>query len=254
MRKIELSDFFSNIKECDIDTILAAFNESNDYMGNPNRNLIKKVNYKTMNLNVKAFKLPHFLNQFIYGYIRKSKASRSFEYANRLLNYNIGTPKPLAYVEYNNLFGLRKSFYISENIDYDLTYRELVSEPKTPNHDLILRAFTQFTFNLHEKGVNFLDHSPGNTLIVTKAETYDFYLVDLNRMKFQNMSFHDRMQNFSRLSPKKEMVEMMSDEYAKISGLDFEIVFAKMWQLTEEFQEKFHKKQRLKKQLKFWRK
>lgn len=254
MRKIELSNFFSTINESDIDAILVAFAISNDYMGNPNRNLIKKVNYQSINLNVKAFKLPNLLNQIIYGYIRKSKARRSFQYANKLLEFNIGSPKPLAYIEYKNIVGLRKSFYISENIAYDLTYRELVTEPDFPNHELILRAFTRFTFNLHENGVNFLDHSPGNTLIVIRGEAYDFYLVDLNRMKFQDMSFHERMQNFSRLSPKKEMVKVMSDEYAKISGLDFVTVFTKMWKLTEEFQEKFHKKQRLKKQLKFWKK
>lgn len=249
MRKIELSSFFPAVKESDINAILKAFKVSNDYMGNPNRNLIKKVNYKSMNLNVKAFKLPHLLNQFIYGYIRKSKASRSFQYANKLLEYNIGTPKPLAYIEYKNIFGLRKSFYISENITYNLTYRELVTDPNLPNHELILRAFTQFTFDLHENGVNFLDHSPGNTLIITSNNAYEFFLVDLNRMKFQSMSFNDRMQNFSRLSPKKEMVRVMSDEYAQISGLDFEMVFSKMWELTEEFQNKIRRKKKLKKKL-----
>lgn len=254
MRKIELSVFFSTIQESDINDIIKAFNASNDYMGNPNRNLIKKVNYKSLHLNVKAFKLPHLLNQVVYGYIRKSKACRSFQYANKLLEYNIGTPKPLVYIEHKNVLGLRESYYISENITYDLTYRELVTEPNFPNHESILRAFTRFTFDLHEKGVNFLDHSPGNTLIISRVNEYDFYLVDLNRMKFQKMSFQDRMQNFSRLTPKKEMVEVMSDEYAKISGLDFEIVFSTMWQLTEEFQEKFHRKQRLKKQFKFWKK
>ena len=249
MRKIELSSFFPTVKESDINAILNAFKVSNDYMGNPNRNLIKKVNYKSMDLNVKAFKLPHILNQFIYGYIRKSKASRSFQYANKLLEYNIGTPKPLAYIEHKNIFGLRKSFYISENITYNLTYIELVTDPNLPNHELILRAFTQFTFDLHEKGVNFLDHSPGNTLIITGNDTYEFFLVDLNRMKFQSMSFNDRMQNFSRLSPKKEMVRVMSDEYAQISGLDFEMVFSKMWGLTEEFQSKIRRKKKLKKKL-----
>ncbi|MGB0974756.1 MAG: lipopolysaccharide kinase InaA family protein [Flavobacteriaceae bacterium] len=223
-------------------------------MGNPKRNQIKKVSYKSLTINVKAFKLPHLLNQVIYGYIRQSKASRSFKYANTLLENNIGTPKPIAYIECKNLLGLRKSYYISENLEYDLTYRELVTDPHYPSHEAILRAFTRFTYDLHEKGVNFLDHSPGNTLIVKRKVGYDFYLVDLNRMKFQEMSFHDRMQNFSRLTPKKEMVVVMSDEYAKISGLDYDRVYSKMWQLTEEFQEKFHRKQRLKKQIKFWKK
>jgi hypothetical protein len=39
---------------------------------------------------------------------------------------------------------------------------------------------------MHEASINFLDHSPGNTLIVKKSEgKYDFYLVDLNRMNLK---------------------------------------------------------------------
>jgi hypothetical protein len=46
----------------------------------------------------------------------------------------------------------------------------------------------------------------------------------------------------------------LSDEYAKISGFSYDVVFTKMWKFTEEFQEKFHRKQRLKRKLKFWKK
>ena len=202
-----------------------------------------------MFLNVKAFKIPNLLNQFVYNYIRKSKAQRSFEYANILSSLNIGTPKPLAYYESKSLFGLGSSYYISEQLSYDLTYRELITDQSLSNHEEILRAFTRFTFDLHEKKINFLDHSPGNTLIVSKEGKYNFYLVDLNRMKFHEMTFDERMQNFSRLTPKQDMVKVMSDEYAQISGIEFEKVYDKMWSLTQEFRNRAKRKKQLKKKL-----
>jgi len=49
------------------------------------------------------------------------------------------------------------------------------------------------------------------------------------------------------------MVEVMSDEYAKSSGEDFQVIFDLMWKSTQDFQNKFHGKKRLKKKLKFWK-
>ena len=253
MKQYKIHPSYNN-EESFFSDIISNYTSKGENYGNQDRNSLRLFDFKGIKINVKSFKVPNVVNRVTYKFFRKSKARRSYEYANKLIGLGIGTPRPIAYYEFTTTFFFGKSYYISNHIYYDLTYRELVSEPNFPNHEIILRAFTRFTFDLHENGVNFLDHSPGNTLIVSKIDSYDFYLVDLNRMKFQNMSFQDRMQNFSRLSPKKEMVKVMSDEYAKISGLDFETVFAKMWQLTEEFQEKFHKKQRLKKQFKFWKK
>jgi hypothetical protein len=251
MINIKISDFFSTLNTSDIKAIIKAFDKSQEYLGNGKRNQIKKVTYKNMFLNVKAFKLPHILNQFIYGYIRKSKAQRSFEYASKLATLGVGSPQPLAYYEHKNILGLLESYYISEQLECDLTYRELVTNPDFPDHENILRAFTRFTFDLHEKKINFLDHSPGNTLIIITDNKPSFYLVDLNRMKFEEMSFYDRMQNFSRLTPKQEMVKVMSDEYAKISGIEFDKVYGEMWALTQEFREKSKRKKQLKKKFLF---
>lgn len=236
-----------------LNNIIEDYDVKGEDYGNQDRNSLKLFPFNEMVFNVKSFKVPNLINRIAYKFFRDSKARRSFEYANQLIKLKIGTPEPVAYYEFKSLFLFDRSFYISAHLNYDLTYRELVSEPNYENHESILRAFTRFTYSLHEKGVNFLDHSPGNTLIITKENDYKFFLVDLNRMKFQKMSFHDRMNNFSRLTPKKEMVEVMSDEYAKVSGLDYNDVFNSMWSLTEEFQEKFHRKQRLKKKLKFWK-
>lgn len=240
--------------QASVEKIINEFSSSGEVFGNQNRNTIKLFDLNGLTVNVKSFKKPNLINQIAYRFFRKSKAERSYEYANRLLDLNIGTPQPIAYFEFGSIGLFKNSYYVSEQLECLLTYRELVTDPDFPNHEAILRAFTRFTYELHQKGVFFLDHSPGNTLITNEGNEYQFYLVDLNRMKFQEMSFDDRMKNFSRLSPKKEMVAIMSDEYSKISDLDYDKVFNEMWSLTEAFQEKFHKKRRLKKKLKFWKK
>ena len=219
------------------------------------RNKIKLFDLEGRTINVKSFKIPHLINKIAYKYFRKSKARRSFEFANRLLELGIGTPQPIAYLENYDAIGLKDSYYLSEHLQCDLTYRELV-ETDYPDADNILRQFTQFTFSMHEKGIEFLDHSPGNTLIVKKDEgKYDFYLVDLNRMKFHDqLYFESRMKNLSKITPKEDMVAVMSNEYAKLSGLDEQEVFNTMWKLTQEFQYRFYRKKKIKKRLKFWKK
>jgi len=218
------------------------------------RNQIKLFTLGQRTINIKSFRVPNAVNKIAYKFFRKSKAERSFTYAQILEEKGVGTPSPIGYSEENTALIFGKSFYISEQIDADLTYRELVTQPNYPDHEYILRAFTRFTFELHEKEIQFLDHSPGNTLIQKLNGEYKFYLVDLNRMNFKKLSFDERMLNFSRLTPKKEMVEMMADEYSKLIGKSKSEVFEKMWFYTRQFQEKFRKKRALKKKLKFWKK
>src|SRR5699024_6662357 len=97
---------------------------------------------------------------------------------------------------------------------------------------------------------------PGNTLVIINSkEDFDFYLVDLNRMKFHDqMDYETRIKNFARLTPDKNMVHAMSVEYARLIGKDKETVYNDMWEETQKFRTKFKKKKQLKKKLKFWKK
>jgi hypothetical protein len=234
---------------------ISDFKFSGKLFGDGKRNIIKLFELEGMTMNIKSFKIPNLINKIAYRYFRKSKARRSFEYATLLLEKGIGTPQPIAYLENYNWIGLKDSYYASEHLECDLTYRELVEIPDYPDHENILRQFTRFSYFLHQKGIEFKDHSPGNTLIKKNAEgQYDFFLVDLNRMNFhEKMSFELRMKNLCRLTPVKEMVEVMSNEYAKVSGESEKLIFDTLWGDTTNFQEKFHRKKRLKKKLKFWK-
>lgn len=225
------------------------FDTTGTLFGEPGRNAIKIKDIDGMNVNIKAFKIPHIFNQFAYKFLRKSKARRSFENACYLLESGIGTPKPLAYFEYFSIFGLKKSFYISEHLECNLTFRELITNPNFPEHQKILIAATDFTFKLHENNILFKDHSPGNTLIKKVGDVYQFFLVDLNRMNFKTLTFEERIKNFSRLTPKKEMVRVMSNRYAELINRNPEEVFELMWKETKAFQYKFYRKKRLKKKL-----
>ena len=243
-------------KKNEIFEFIKKFNSSGLIFGDGNRNVIKLFDLESRKINIKSFKKPHLLNSIIYRYFRKSKARRSFEYANKLLEYQIGTPQPIAYFESTSIFGLKNSFYVSEHLECDLTFKELVQLPEFPENEIILRQFIYFTYTLHQKGIEFLDHSPGNTLIKKKQQgCYDFFLVDLNRMKFhKNMPFDVRIKNLCRLTNKEDMVKIMSNEYAILSGESEDKIFQTLWKMTTEFQNKFFRKKRLKKKLKFWKK
>ncbi|MFV8325430.1 lipopolysaccharide kinase InaA family protein [Flavobacterium sp. ZS1P14] len=242
-------------KEKELKNHISKFNSTGILFGDGKRNKIKLFDLEGKMINIKSFKIPNTINQVAYKYFRKSKARRSYEYANRLLERGIGTPQPIAYLENFALLGLQESFYVSEHLQAELTFRELVLDPDYPDHENILRQFTKFTFDLHERGIEFLDHSPGNTLIKKGGQNqYEFFLVDLNRMNFHDvMDFDSRMKNFSRLTPKPEMLSVMSQEYAKLYNKKYDEVFTKMCFYTNDFQLKFHRKIARKKKLLFWR-
>jgi len=215
-------------KKTQIQTVLNGIkkNENVIYKG---RNTVKSIIAGTENWNVKIFKTPHLINKIIYHFFRKSKAQRSYEFANLLLDKGFLTPRPIAYAEQKQGLFLLDSYYISEQLNYDLTFRELLTDIKYPNRKNILEQFTEFTYNLQVAGIHFIDHSPGNTLIIkTKKNKYDFYLVDLNRMHFDYLNYETRIQNFARLSLTDEMIEIIAAKYAAISNRDFEKVYADM--------------------------
>ena len=223
---------------------------------NGQRNIIKLFEFEEITLSIKSFKKPNLINKIVYRYFRKSKARRSFEFASKLMEMQIGTPQPVAFFENYDFIGLKDSYYVCEHLENVFEFREIVQNTAFKNRDEILRQFTRFSFEMHQKGIEFLDHSPGNTLIRKNNDgSYSFFLVDLNRMQFhETIDFKTRMKNLSKITHKKDMIAVMSNEYAKLSGEDETTIFETMWGFTADFQYRFHRKKRIKKKLKFWKK
>lgn len=140
--------------ESKIDNFIKSFETSGTSIKDK-RNKLKLFKINDVVINIKGFKVPNIINRVAYKFLRKSKAQRSFNYANKLLKLGLGTPQPIAFYEFerNGLF--YESYYVSEQINYDLTYRELINDFDYPDYDNILREFTRFTFKLHENNVHF---------------------------------------------------------------------------------------------------
>lgn len=255
MNNFKINSNFNSIKELILEHILQ-FNSSGKYFVQGQRNAIKLFEIDGITLNIKSFKKPNLVNKIAYRYFRKSKARRSFEYASKLMDLGIGTPKPIAYFENFDFIGLNDSYYVCEHLENVFEFRALVQNEDFNKRESIIRQFIEFSYQMHQNGVEFLDHSPGNTLIKDNNDgTYSFYLVDLNRMKFhESIDFQSRMKNLSHLTPQKEMIVIMANEYAKLSGENEQNVFETLWKFTSDFQFRYHRKKRIKKKLKFWKK
>lgn len=235
--------------------IILNFNNTGTTLVKGSRNTIKSVQLSNGEIiNIKSFKKPNLINQVVYRFFRKSKAARSFIYGSYLQDNGIGTPAPIAYLEFPYLLTFNTSYYICKHESFDFMYRELVHESHRFNDwESILRDFTKFTYHLHEKNIEFLDHSPGNTLITKMANAYRFSLVDLNRMNIRALDLESRIKNFAKLTHREDVIRIMSDEYAQLVHGDFEDIFQKMMFYTKQFQYKWHRKEIRKKKIKVFK-
>jgi len=213
------------------------------------RNEVRLVRFREseQQMVVKLFRKPSIAKRLWYS-VKPSKAERSFKYALQLLEAGIQTPYPVAFtLEKGAVLG--DSSYISEYVEPDFTFRELIHDLDILDRDDLLRAFTAFTFKMHENKVLFKDHSPGNTLIKRQAGTYEFYLVDLNRMEFKELSMEERLKNFQRLWLSKHMQKVMAQEYSRLYGSDPQITYKLLSQYIRDFQRRKISKKRFKKSL-----
>ncbi|MDM1347210.1 Kdo domain containing protein [Myroides marinus] len=237
----------------ELTNIIQAYDALTTYIAKGTRNTIKLATLSDgTQIAIKSFKRPNFINRYAYTFLRKPKGLRSYEHADQLDQLGIKTPKGIAYFEYSSNGALKDSYYISEYIQADITYRDIDEHQDCPQRELVLQKFVEFTFKLHQKGINFLDHSPGNTLIKAKDNSeFDFYLVDINRMKFnQEMSFSNRMKNLSHLTTNIHDIEKMATHYALLIGKSSRDVFIKLWLETIKFQYRFYKKKAIKNKVK----
>lgn len=230
----------------ELKSILLNFSARGSYLNKGSRNTIKKITVQDRIITVKQFKIPVFFQSYVYRFFRKSKAERSYRYGLKLIDAGIKTPFPIAYYERFS-GGLKDSFYVCEFLDYDFEFRELIHNPEFENREEILRLFARFTFDLHENRIHFLDHSPGNTLIMDRGSgQYDFYLIDLNRMRFESMSFKKRMRNFRRLSLSKTMIRIIADEYSRLYNRSYDETFHLMLKYSRKFRKNRIRKRILK--------
>ena len=185
------------------------------------RNELKIIEIEGIQCVVKAFRIPNIINQFAYAYIRKSKAYKSFHNASRLQSLDITTPEPIGYIEFYSNSLLQESFFISKHYPYELTMAN-VRDDDLQDKTEILKAFASFTYDLHKKGVWHVDYSGGNILINRSEESYEFSLVDINRMQFRSVSNYEGLENFNKMWFDEASLTIIAKEYASLANLDEE--------------------------------
>lgn len=181
------------------------------------RNVLKVLEVGGVRMCVKSFKKPHLINQVAYIYFRKSKAERSFAYASRFVELGVSTPRPVAYLLYRDKVGLTSSYYICLQEEEVCTLRGVLEWPLAEQEEAF-RAFTRFTYDFQQKGIYFIDHSMGNTLVRREKEGFHFALVDLNRTRFMPVSCLKGLKNLSMLELDDHMLQVIGEEYASLTG------------------------------------
>ena len=100
---IEIKDFVLNIKENFKADTKVLYDQ---------RNIIKLFEINGKRYVVKSFRIPHLINRIVYSFFRKSKAERSYINTKKLESLNIGTPPPVAYIEFYSSFLIKESFIL----------------------------------------------------------------------------------------------------------------------------------------------
>lgn len=232
MRKIIINPLFDELKPF-IEDIPQEFQQTGKlvYVA---RNELKSFEINNIHIIVKSYKKPHFVNRIAYTFFRPSKAERAYKYAQRLLELNIQSPNPIAYIitKKNNL--LENSYFISVFEKDYLDIRELTSGEQ--KDDELLKALGEYIAYFHSKGVLHLDMSPGNILYKKENNEYKFTLVDINRMQFlSEISTKKRFKSFKRLCESPDVLKDLSVYYANAAGLDINEALRKIEQYSYEF-------------------
>ena len=176
------------------------------------RNTLRRVDGAV----VKQFAMPSWWLGIIYGLFCKSKAQRSYAYAQRMEGL---TPSPIAYREVRVCGLLRESWYVCQESACKHTFNELIGQPDFPHRKQILEAIGRFTAELHQRGVLHRDYSGGNILFNEDGSRVE--VIDLNRITFCKMiSQTRRLRNFERLNIDREALCIMATAYAKAMNED----------------------------------
>lgn len=94
-----------------------------------------------------------------------------------------------------------------------------VIENRTPDKLNILKQFTAFTQQLHQHKILHLDYSPGNILVTKGMGRYHFTVVDINRMRFGELTTKQGIQNFSRMCHDPSNTAVFAKTYSQLTKL-----------------------------------
>lgn len=209
------------------------------------RNLIKVMEVDGIEINVKRYGIPAFVNRVIYSFFRIPKGRRAFEYPQMLLQKGFETPVPIAYIEQRRCGLINHSYFISMQSPYQRNFYEFGNTDVECCKDVVI-AFAHYTAELHQAGIMHRDYSPGNILFDKIDGKYHFMLVDINRMTFGKISVEMGCANFARLWGQKAFFKLLAEEYARARHVDETYCIERVLSYRKKFWTYFAKKHAVK--------
>ncbi|MBQ7191309.1 MAG: hypothetical protein IJS00_00350 [Paludibacteraceae bacterium] len=229
--RIEINPKYQYLSEW-VKHLPGTFDLSGDIIYNA-RNQIRVFHsdaYPSLTLCVKRFHRPRFLNAFIYGTLRVSKAERSYKNALYCIEHQVATPEPVAFIEEKSGPCLGYSYLVTLQSQLTRLNREFTLA-YTPALDLTIRPLAQFTAHMHNEGILHLDFSPGNILwdkvddipngtFLSRYGDYAFEIIDINRMRIGEVSMKEGCKSLRRICARTSFFDTFADEYAKARGMN----------------------------------
>ncbi|MDR1739557.1 MAG: lipopolysaccharide kinase InaA family protein [Bacteroidales bacterium] len=214
------------------------------------RNEIKVFEVNGIEVNVKKYCIPHFLNRFVYAYIRKSKAERAYKHALQLLKKGIVTPTPIAYILQKKYGLLNNSYFVSLQSPLSRRFNEFAENPNDIYcKEHIVEAVAKYIAKMHENNILHLDLSIGNILFEDTAKEVLFSIVDLNRMRFKKINQELGCKNFQRLRGSDEFFRILGKSYAKARAFDEEKCVSDILRYNAKHIESFKRRKKIKQKL-----
>jgi hypothetical protein len=186
------------------------------------RNEVRLIEVDGVKLVVKKFKVPHFINRIAYSFFRKSKARRSFEHSEFLIQNGFGAAFPIAYSEYLSNGLIADSYYVSLFSPFERDFNEFRGKG-IEGRSRILLDFARFTAKLHDSEIRHLDYGGGNILFRESEKGTEFCLLDVNRMTIGKVGLKAGVENFKLLYMYEESFQFLIREYARIRGFNEDI-------------------------------
>ena len=184
------------------------------------RNVIRVFRVGERQVVVKSFAIPNPTNRLVYGFLRKSKAQRSYEYARLLNSLGICSPEPLAWLTERKGILFSHSYYACLQSTCPYTFTDLQNGKIRPlaEEERFFRLVARAVARLHDNGMIHRDLSQGNVLF-GDGDKVEF--IDLNRIRFQHVEMEEGCKNLSeRLLANRRQRAILAEEYAKARGLD----------------------------------
>lgn len=187
------------------------------------RNRIFRIKYEGVDYCIKAFRKPKSVNSVIYHNLRKSKAVRSYLYAEKLLRRGIDTPRPVGWLERIKGVTLKESYYVSLFSPYANNLRDW-EKWDAERQEKVLQAYARHLFAIHQAGILHRDLSAGNVLWDIDKESGEvrFDIIDLNRMRLfdRPLTPNQSWTNFRNINLNETETERLGALYGKECGIN----------------------------------